>query len=242
MEATAPANPAASRLLGAPMVEALERAWAAIRARHPQVPAAVVVLASGTTGGGAARLGHFGALRWQHAGADPGTAGAGDLSEVMVSGEGLARGPVDVLGTLLHEAAHALADARGVQDTSRQGRWHNRRYAELAGELGLEVAQAPGIGWSATAVPDATAAAYAEVVEQLRAALILYRRAEAGHGAGGAGGRRSSNNPLSCLCACPRRIRVAPTVLEAGPIDCGVCGAEFLPEAEPAGTDEGSGR
>jgi hypothetical protein len=237
----ATAAPAAPQLLGAPMVAALEAAWAAIRARHPQVPAAVVVLASGTAGGGAPRLGHFGALRWQHAGADT---AAGGLSEVMVSGEGLARGPVDVLGTLLHEAAHALADARGVQDTSRQGRWHNRRYAELAGELGLEVAQAPGIGWSTTTVPAGTAAAYAGVIDQLRAALTLYRRAEAGHGAGSAGGRKSSNNPLPCLCTCPRRIRVAPTVLEAGPIICGVCDQEFLPEADPpaGGEDEGSGR
>jgi hypothetical protein len=29
-----------------------------------------------------------------------------------------------VLGTLLHEAAHGLAQARSIQDTSRQGRYH----------------------------------------------------------------------------------------------------------------------
>jgi hypothetical protein len=40
-----------------------------------------------------------------------------------VGGEGLARGPAHVLGTLLHEAAHALARVRGIKDTSRQGRW-----------------------------------------------------------------------------------------------------------------------
>jgi hypothetical protein len=34
-----------------------------------------------------------------------------DRPEVLVSGEGLQRGPVDVLGTLLHEAAHGLAHA-----------------------------------------------------------------------------------------------------------------------------------
>jgi hypothetical protein len=62
---------------------------------------------------------------------------------VLVSGEGLQRGPVDVLGTLLHEAAHGLAYARKVSDTSRQGRYHNRRYATLAGELGLEVGPPP---------------------------------------------------------------------------------------------------
>jgi len=39
------------------------------------------------------------------------------LPEVFVGGEGLARGLADVHGTLLHEAAHALADVRGIKDT-----------------------------------------------------------------------------------------------------------------------------
>ena len=59
----------------------------------------------------------------------------------MISGEGLARTPREVLGTLLHEAAHALAAARGITDTSRQGRYHNKKYAALAAELGLDVAE-----------------------------------------------------------------------------------------------------
>jgi hypothetical protein len=79
--------------LSAPMVAALEAAWAAIRVRHADLPAAVVVLASGTTGAapGTVKLGHFAALRWRH--------GDTELPEVFVGGEGLARGPVDVLGT-----------------------------------------------------------------------------------------------------------------------------------------------
>ena len=71
---------------------------------------------------------------------------------MLVSGEGLHRGSVDVLGTLLHEAAHGLAHARKVSDTSRQSRYHNRRYATLAAELGLEVAHVQPVGWSATSV------------------------------------------------------------------------------------------
>ena len=104
-------------------------------------------------------LGHFAPHRWQVAGAD--------RHEVLVGGEGLQRGPLEVLGTLLHEAAHGLAQARDVQDTSRQGRYHNRRYATLAGELGLEVTSVQPIGWSATTVPEPTAAAYAGQLEDL---------------------------------------------------------------------------
>src|SRR4029450_11791859 len=94
-------------------------------------------------------LGHFAAGRWQLTSPDA----PSDRAEVLVSGEGPHRAPIDVLGPLLHEAAHGLAYARKVSDTSRQGRYHNRRYATLAQELGLEVAHVQPIGWSAAKVP-----------------------------------------------------------------------------------------
>jgi hypothetical protein len=141
---------------------------------------------------------------------------ATDRAEVLVSGEGLLRGPVDVLGTLLHEAAHGLAFARKLSDTSRQGRYHNRRYATLARELGLDVAHLDPIGWSATSVPEPTAARYAEVLAELAAALVLWRRAEQAAPAGP--GR--SRNALACSCACGRRIRVARSVCWSWPRSC----------------------
>jgi hypothetical protein len=157
------------------LVAALEHTWQRIRSRHPDVPDAVLVVASGSEGK-RLNLGHFAPHRWQVHGAD--------RHEVLVGGEGLQRGPVDVLGTLLHEAAHGLAQARGVQDTSRQGRYRTRRYATLARELGLEVTSIKPIGWSATTVPDTTANAYAGQLENLAAALVLWRRQEHRIGAG----------------------------------------------------------
>jgi hypothetical protein len=214
------------------MVAALEGAWAAIRSRHPEVPAVVLMLGAGSTGGtrGGLRLGHFAAMRW----ADPDRPAAGDgdgvgesvrLPEVFVSGEGLARGPADVLGTLLHEAAHALAHVRGIKDTSRQGRWHNARFKALAEELGIEVTKDPRIGWSPTAIPAGTRNAYAAVIAELGRALRLHRSVESTDG-----GRTKRPSPPPCACECGRRIRVSPTVLAAGPITCGVCGSGFLPE------------
>jgi hypothetical protein len=135
-----------------------------------------------------------------------------------------------VLGTLLHEAAHGLAQARGVQDTSRQGRYHNRRYATLAGEFGLDVANVKPIGWSATTVPQQTAGAYAGQLEDLAAALVLWRRQEARIGSGS-----RSRNLLACTCACGRRLRVAKATLVDAPILCGACEHPF----EPADSDEG---
>jgi len=214
---TTPSDGAASLL-----VAALEHTWQTIRTRHPDVPDAVLVVASGAEGK-RLNLGHFAPHRWQVHGSD--------RHEVLVGGEGLQRGPVDVLGTLLHEAGHGLAQARGVQDTSRQGRYHNRRYATLARELGLEVTSSKPIGWSATTVPEPTTAAYAGQLEDLAAALVLWRRHEHRIGAG-----PRSRNLLAATCGCGRRIRVAKTTLAEAPILCGACEQPFK-SADPDDQD-----
>jgi hypothetical protein len=198
------------------LVAGLEHAWQTIRTRHPDVPEAVLVVASGSEGK-RLNLGHFAPHRWQVNG--------NDRHEVLVGGEGLHRGPLEVLGTLLHEAAHGLAQARQVQDTSRGGRYHNRRYATLARELGLEAASVKPIGWSATTVPQHTANAYAGQVEELQAALVLWRRHEHRIGTG-----TRSRNLLACTCPCGRRIRAAKATLAEAPIVCGLCAQPFEPE------------
>jgi hypothetical protein len=211
-----PANPTIPNGAASLLVAALEHTWHTIRSRHPDVPDAVLVVASGAEGK-RLNLGHFAPHRWQVQGAD--------RHEVLIGGEGLQRGPLEVLGTLLHEAAHGLAQARGIQDTSRQGRYHNRRYATLAGELGLEVASVQPIGWSATTVPELTAAAYAGPLEDLDTALVLWRRHEHRSGAG-----PRSRNLLAARCGCGRRIRVAKTTLAEAPILCGRCVEPFQPD------------
>jgi hypothetical protein len=136
---------------------------------------------------------------------------------------------VEVLGTLLHEAAHGLAQARSIADTSRQGRYHNRRYATLARELGLEVTNLQPIGWSATTVPEQTTAVYDDQLKDLAAALVLWRRQEHRTGPGS-----RSRNLLAASCGCGRRIRVAKTTLAEAPILCAACQQAF----QPAGPDE----
>jgi hypothetical protein len=79
----------------------------------------------------------------------------------------------------------------------------NRRYTTLAGELGLGVVYMDRIGWSATSVPDQTAARHVEVLAELGAALVLWRRADQASSAGS--GR--SRNALACSSGCGRRIR-----------------------------------
>jgi hypothetical protein len=83
-----------------------------------------------------------------------------------------------LLSTLLHEAAHGVADTRGVQDVSRGGRYHNGRFAAIAREPGLDVERSETLGWSASSVPDVTAAAYADELAVLGGALTAWRRSE----------------------------------------------------------------
>lgn len=203
------------------LLAALESAWAAIRARQPEVPDAVLVVGSGSPAkpNGAMKWGHFAALRWQH--------GDTKLPEVLVSGEGLKRTPQEVLVTLLHEATHGLADARNIQDTSRQGRWHNAKFAKLAAELGLKATKDDKLGYSPCTLTDQATADYADVITRLASALSIYRHPEVfGEGKQ----RTNNNNGITAECECPRKIRVSLTSFDDGPIVCAACQAAFLPE------------
>jgi hypothetical protein len=107
----------------------------------------------------------------------------------------------------------------------------NRRYATLAAELGLEVTSVKPIGWSATTVAEDTASVYAGQLEQLQAALVLWRRQEHRIGTG-----TRSRNLLAAACGCGRRIRAAKATLAQAPIVCGACQQPF----QPADSDEAS--
>jgi len=202
-----------------PLVAAIEEAWAAIQERHEDVPEVVVTLASGNGRGGMA-YGHFAASRWAR--------GDALVHELLVGGEGLQRGGRAVLGTLIHEAAHAAAEARGIKDTSRQGRFHNTRFKAIGEEFGLTLTKDPSIGWSITDVPDTTADSYRHAIDALDAAIVAYRLTDIGTVS------KKTNNGVVAVCECGRKLRVSRSTFEVGPIVCGVCNAEF--EAED---DEG---
>ena len=198
------------------VVRVLEDIWSAIRARHGEVPAVVIIIASGTERKQPV-WGHHAPGRWH--------TGHGQRAEIMISGEGLGRTPQEVLGTLLHEAAHALAAARGIKDTSRQGRYHNTRYKALAEELGITLTFDPAIGWSITAVPGHTAEDYAHQLAALQAAMTLWRTNEELSPT-----QRRNSNLIAAICPCGRSIRAAASTLAEAPIICTACGEPFTPK------------
>lgn len=211
-----------------PLVTAIEAAWSDIQANHPDVPDVVVTIGAGTNGKGAKRYGHFAAERWDR--------GETRMHELFVGGEGLKRGGTAVMGTLLHEAAHAAAEARGIQDTSRQGRWHNLHFKEIGEEFGLSLEKSSALGWSTTTVPEATELTYWDTIAELDRVIVAYRRdaveiASTGTGTIGTGTVTAPEPKISTTasasCGCGRKIRVSRTTLEAAPIVCGLCGQEF---------------
>ena len=197
-----------------PILKILEETWLEIRRWHPDIPPAVIIIASGTEGK-QARLGHHAPGRWNVAGQQ--------YAEVMISGEGLRRTPHEVLGTLLHEAAHALAHARGIKDTSRQGRYHNKHYKTCAEQLGLAVEHDQRNGWSATTIADVTKIAYARQLADLAQAMTMWRHGETATGPA----TKRSTNLIAAACPCGRSIRVAASTLAEAPITCQACDGDF---------------
>ena len=206
----------ASRIL-----KVLEDIWLEIRRWHPEIPPAVIIIASGTDGK-QARLGHHAPGRWNVAGQQ--------YAEVMISGEGLRRTPDEVLGTLLHEAAHALACERGIKDTSRQGRYHNKAFKTCAEQLGLTVEHDNQFGWSAATITPATKFAYARQLRDLADAMTLWRHGETTTGPTA----RRNSNLIAAACPCGRSIRVAASTLAEAPITCQACDQDFQAK-NPAG-------
>ncbi|QRP49939.1 hypothetical protein [Amycolatopsis sp. FDAARGOS 1241] len=135
------------------------------------MPEAILVLASGTMGTTTEIHGHFARSRW-HVGD-----GVEPRAEFFLCAEGLRRPVADLLATTLHEAAHGLAATRDIVDVS-DGRYHNKRFATLAREVGVRAEQADRIGWSATTALPATIESYAQHLRVLEQALTVWRHTE----------------------------------------------------------------
>ena len=213
------AERAAPRKVTSPVTVTLEGVWETIRRRHPELPPVAIVVSSGTASlakGVALNQGHFAPGRWEE--------GEDTHHEIFVAGE-VVNNPEAVLGTLLHEAAHALAHLRGIKDTSRGGRYHNAEFRKLAAEMGLDAANLRTIGWSDTSLTDDTRAAYRVSLERL-ATITVTRRAESRREATG---RKSNNNGVAAACpTCGRKIQDEPVRVRWGGVWCVPCLTEAL--------------
>ena len=219
MKATTPPRNATGHFLGdtpmLPIVAALNNCLLAIRSRHADI--GNVVLVVGSTGRTKSGLlhGHFHADTWEAKNA---------THEIMLSGESLKRGAEDTLGTLLHECVHVLAHARGIKDTSRQGRFHNAKFKALAEEVGIQVHHDRSIGWSVTTLPKETAKLYRAELTSLRKALKAYRLP--------ASEQAKPKTTIRLATHTGRKVTVPIKFYEQGGIFDAISGEEFLPVEE----------
>ncbi|WP_431888713.1 hypothetical protein [Nocardiopsis alba] len=252
-EAEAPSRvPASGSDAGSRTARAVERVWAAIQDRHAEIPDVVVI-----SGGGVTETRNTVRVTWGHFHADQWTTEGGQRHELLVSGECLGRGAEFTLTTVLHEAAHALAHVRKIKETSRKGKYHNKRFLKLAAELGLEWPEGgqpdDSFGFNAPQLTDATRAAYAGILDRLEHDRAAWRALVVPPGyvipgvtpEGGAEGDpegdadsdaepepskpKSRNTKPKAICGCEdaRPVWMSRRVLASGKVGCFECGERY---------------
>lgn len=223
------------------LVAACEAAWSDIRTHHPDLPPAVVVLGSGIERGRLVKLGHWWGGQWVADSSE-------SRGEVLLAGEALHLGPNAVFEILLHEAAHGINAARGVRDTSRGGRYHNRQFAGTAREVLLDVQPLPPYGLARTSLTPAAEDRYADTIDRLGDAIRIARQIRRGVRVGDdhdppppgggpdeqEGGDTKRKDNGAAACGCGRKLRMAPSTLAAGPVTCGLCHTDFQPVIQRA--------
>lgn len=228
---------------GSAVVRLMEKVHARIRQNHPGVPAVVIVTGAGT-GPLGGKWGHFRPQGWDAKDGETTTR----IHEMFMAGETLAKGARQVLQTMLHESAHAECEALGIQDTSRQGRWHNKAFLSKAQEFGLEYRKDkanPQIGYSEVVLTDETLDEYSDLLAELDAEIHLMVRLpgwlggqdDEGESEGGEGMGKApkttepkvNTNNIKCVCECeePNIIRMSRKVLDQEVVNCGDCDALF---------------
>lgn len=213
------------------IVGTLNDAWRKIQLRNPEVPNVVLVT-------GRRRHKSEGSIRGQHC-SDTWHAEGFDvrLAEVWITGELLAGGGQGVLQTLLHEAAHALAGARKLKDTSNKNRYHNKVFVKIAEELGLkrpESSGGPARGYSNCTITNETSTLYASVIESLDDACKSFVAPSLTEE------EKTRKPSVKAYCDCEddnyvtwtKKLAKRYTELGIYPLECAVCKQPFVPEDE----------
>ncbi|MVB11983.1 hypothetical protein CAFE_27120 [Caprobacter fermentans] len=76
--------------------------------------------------------------------------GAEHRHELNIGAGTLDRPIANVIATLLHEMVHLWNIQEGIQDCSRSGYYHNKRFRDAANCRDLEIGFSKNIGWSIT--------------------------------------------------------------------------------------------
>ena len=190
------------------LTKALEQAHEIIK-QETGAPRATLLVTRDLKG----RKGHFTPFTpWQN--------GEESFSEIAFNLEHFAT-PAELLSTLLHEVAHSLNHANGVQDCSAN-QYHNKNFKKQAEALGLETIEVKGKGHASTKLTEFGAKRWAKALKILAGAFDLTA-------IGGAQAKKKGRNTnlLKAQCPCEQTIRASRGVIEAG-VRCDACGCQFV--------------
>ena len=138
--------------------------------------------------------------------------------EIAITAEYLDRPVVEICATLLHEMVHLHCVENGVQDTSRDGRYHNKKFKGVAEQHGLIVSREPSSGWSSTKLNDEAQVFINYVVR--KEVFVLARER---HDQENANPQRGNSIKYVCpLCRCIVRATSEVNIV------CGDCSVDFI--------------
>lgn len=211
-----------------PILNAVNDLWREIQVNHPGTPNVNIVLQASEYSHG-----HFAPGSWQ---------GVAQhelmLSTISLSMSTNSGAVIKTVSTLLHEAAHAFAHEKGIQDTSRGGRYHNSDFAQLATAFGCEVQKDKEVGHRTDGITSMARVRYDAQISALMAAVTTYRKSSLidwGALLGGmSGGHRGpvarkprktyGSETLTIMCECEgRKFRVARDLYQNSTIHCDLC-------------------
>ena len=199
--------------------KALEDAYTKIRRHHKDVMPAVITV---SVTGQREKLGH-----WTTRPAWESIQGKKKIAhhELLIVAEHLKSGRA-AFETLLHEATHAIAQGRGIQDCSRGGRYHNAKFQELAEEMLLRADRMDNYGFARTSLTREAEERYVVTIKTIDRAIKAYRKSMTAMGV------RGRCKTVAMVCPCGRLVRVSRQVRNQGPIICGLCEGVFIPKTE----------
>lgn len=146
--------------------------------------------------------------------------------ELNIGAGTLNRDIVYVVCTLVHECVHLWNLQNGIQDCSRGGAYHNKRFKEAAEARDLKISYDPRIGWSITEPTDALCEFILEQGwEDIQMNRMENSYTPRGRGAGDAAGkptgtRNPNSHSIKYVCPCCRNSVRATKVVHIKCADC----------------------
>lgn len=129
--------------------------------------------------------------------------------ELNIGAGTLARPIENLVASTLHECVHLWNLQNGIQDCSRGGQYHNKKFKEAAEARDLKISYDPRIGWSITEPTDALCEfileqGWEDIQMNRIECAYTSRGTGAGNAVGGAGspGKGANSHSIKYVCPC----------------------------------------